>query len=96
MLLDFVPLAEFTEFFVAFVEELGGGEGAEVVEVFGDDVSKGECGGVVVVVGAADGLWDDVINELELEEVWGDELHGFCGFWGVFAVFPEDGGAAFW
>ena len=65
-----------------------------MVEVFGNDLAEGDGGGGVVVVCTADGLRDDVVDELEFHQVGGDEFHGLGGLGGVLAVLPEDGGAA--
>jgi hypothetical protein len=67
---------------VAVVEKGVGFEGAEIVEMLLERVAEGGGRLLVVVVGAAERLGDDLIDDAEFFELIGVELEGGGGFGG--------------
>ena len=51
--------------------------------------------GFVIAVGAAQGLGDDLVDQLEALQSLGRDAEGLCGIGGFFGGFPQNGSAAF-
>jgi hypothetical protein len=70
-----LPVAVLAEFLVALAQEIGGGEGLQLLQVLGHFLAQGHGGGGVVVMGAADGLGDDAIDEVKLFQIRCRDFH---------------------
>lgn len=93
--LAFDEVAHGAVFRVALFEEGIGIEGAKGVEVAGEGFADGGGGGVRVAVGSPERFRHDFVGDALLHQFLGSELEGVGCCLGVFAVAPEDGGAAF-
>jgi hypothetical protein len=80
---------------VALVEEVFEFAAAEVAEAFEEVLFEVVGGLMPVAVSAAEGLFDDVVDEVKFEQVGGGEFEVFGGAGSLGAVFIKDGGATF-
>ena len=80
--------------FVARVEQLLGGERAQIVEVRLQRILQGVGRLVGIVVGAADRFGDDFVHDPEPLEMIRTEFERFGGLGRGGAVFPQNGRSA--
>ena len=91
----FLDAAEMAEFFVTPGEAFIRGEGEDFLQVAEESGPESLRHGGEVVVSAAEGFGDDVIDEAEFAKMAGGDFEGFRGAGGGGAVLPQNGGAAF-
>src|SRR5258708_15403181 len=88
-------LAHVAEFLVAGMEEFLNALIGENKELALEGVAENFGGGFVVAVGAAVWLGDNFVDDAEVFEVGGHDLHGDGGGFGFGGVAPDDGCTAF-
>jgi len=87
--------AHLPELLVALLHQLLTGFPLELGQVAGEGLVESPGNGLVVPVCPAEGLLDDLVDDVQLLDVLGGQLQGLGGLGTLGAVGPEDGGAPF-
>src|ERR1700693_3808628 len=88
-------LAHAAELFVAAVYDLAGTLLRQDEEVALQHFAQKFCGAFVVGVSATVWLGNDFVDDPEIFEISGHNLHGDSGGFGFSGIAPDDGGATF-
>ncbi len=90
----FLKSPHFSELFVTATEKLVGRNLFEVSQSADNGILEVIGGLDRIVMRAAEGLWNNPVDDSELEKFGSVQLERFGRFRGVFTVFPKNGGTA--